>query len=346
MATKILETGIVGSLPKPPWLAEPAPLWAPWVPQDPDILAQAKRDAVRLALMDQEEAGLDIVSDGEQSRQHFVHGFLEHIDGIDFANKQRIGIRADRYEADCPTVVGPVRRSRPIHVEDVRFARAHTRKKLKFNLPGPMTIVDTLADAHYGDRPAMAMDFARLLNEEAREMEAAGADIIQFDEPAYNVYMDEVKSWGIDTLHRAIEGLKCKTVVHICYGYGIKANNDWKATLGDEWRQYAATFPTLAESDIDVVSLELAHSNVPMDVIDLLGNKDILAGVIDVATEQVETPEQVAETIHEALEHAPAERIFPSTNCGMVPMPRAVALGKMQALAAGAALVRKELGLG
>jgi 5-methyltetrahydropteroyltriglutamate--homocysteine methyltransferase len=346
VATKILETGIVGSLPKPPWLAEPAPLWAPWVPQDPDVLAQAKRDAVRLALMDQEEAGLDIVSDGEQSRQHFVHGFLEHIEGIDFANKQRIGIRADRYEADCPTVVGPVRRTGPIHVEEVRFARAHTQKKLKFSLPGPMTIVDTLADAHYGDRPAMAMDFARLLNEEAREMEAAGADIIQFDEPAYNVYLDEVKSWGIDTLHRAIEGLKCKTAVHICYGYGIKANIDWKATLGEEWRQYAATFPTLAESDIDAVSLELAHSNVPMDVIDLLGNKDILAGVIDVATEQVETPEQVAATIHEALEHAPADRIFPCTNCGMVPMTRAVALGKMRALAAGAALVRKELGLG
>ncbi|MDP6352180.1 MAG: methionine synthase [Alphaproteobacteria bacterium] len=339
----MLETTISGSLPKPAWLAEEVPLWAPWRIADEDQLAQAKRDAVRLALLDQEDAGIDIVSDGEQSRQHFVHGFLERIEGIDFARKKRIGIRADRYEADCPTVVGAIRRPAPVHAEDVRFARAHTSRKLKFTLPGPMTIVDTLADDHYGDRPTMAMDFARVLNQEARDLEAAGADVIQFDEPAYNVYLDEVKDWGIETLDTAVAGLSAKTAIHICYGYGIKANNDWKKTLGSEWRQYAATFPTIAESQIDQVSLELAHSGVPTAVIDLLGDKDVLVGVIDVATDTVETPGEVAALIRQTLAHAPAERIFPCTNCGMVPLARTVAVAKLRALAAGAAITRDEL---
>ena len=340
----MLETTITGSLPKPAWLAKPEALWAPWRIADPEGLAEAKRDAVRLALAEQEEAGIDIVTDGEQSRQHFVHGFLEAIDGIDFARKQRIGIRAERYRADCPTVIGEVRRSRPVHVDDVRFARAHTARPLKFTLPGPMTIVDTLADEHYRDRPALAMAFAAILNDEARALEAAGADVVQFDEPAFNVYLDAVASWGIEALDRATEGLACKTAVHICYGYGIEANIRWKQGLGEEWRQYEATFPVLAASRIDQVSLELANARLPASVIALLGDKEVLVGAIDVATTEVETPEQVAAVIRRALDHASPDRVFPCTNCGMVPLPRAVAAAKLRALVAGTALVRNELG--
>jgi 5-methyltetrahydropteroyltriglutamate--homocysteine methyltransferase len=339
----MLETTITGSLPKPAWLAKPETLWAPWRIADPEALAEAKRDAVRLALAEQEEAGIDIVTDGEQSRQHFVHGFLEALEGIDFARKQRIGIRADRYRADCPTVVGEVRH-RPVHVDDVRFARAHTARQLKFTLPGPMTIVDTLADEHYRDRRALAMAFAGILNDEARALEAAGADVVQFDEPAFNVYLDAVAGWGIEALDRATEGLACKTAVHICYGYGIEANIRWKQGLGEDWRQYEATFPVLAASRIDQVSLELANSRVPASVIALLGDKEVLVGAIDVATTEVETPEQVAAVIRRALDHAPPDRVLPCTNCGMVPLPRAVAVAKLRALAAGAALVRNELG--
>ena len=337
-----LLTTIAGSLPKPAWLAEPQKLWAPWRVSAAD-LAAAQRDAVLIALKDQETAGIDIVTDGEQSRQHFVHGFLERLDGIDFTRRVTIGIRADRYQAEVPTVTGPLQRRAPVHLDEVRWARAHTERRLKFTLPGPMTIVDTLADEHYRDRPTLAMAFARVLNAEARDLAAAGVDVVQFDEPAFNVYMDDVKAWGIEALHGAIEGLTCRTAVHICYGYGIKANNDWKQTLGSEWRQYEQTFPLLARSRIDQVSLECANSRVPLSLLGLLEGKDVLVGAIDVAAHTVETPEQVAATIRAALRYVPAERLYPCTNCGMVPLPREVARGKLLALAAGTRLVRAGL---
>jgi len=335
----VLETTIAGSLPKPAWLAEPRKLWPAWR-QEGEALADAKRDATILALKLQEDAGIDIVTDGEQSRQHFVHGFLEAIDGIDFAKRVRMGIRNNRYEADCPTVTGPLRRRRSVHATEARAARAHTARGLKFTLPGPMTIIDTIADAHYGDRVAMAMAFADLLNEEARELEAIGVDVIQFDEPAFNVYMADAAGWGIAALHRAIAGLGCKTAVHICYGYGIKANIDWKAGLGAEWRQYETVFPALAASRIDQVSLECINSRVPAELMALLAGKDVLVGAIDVANERVETPEEVAATIDQALKYVPAERLFPCTNCGMAPLDQALAYKKLEALSAGAALVR------
>ena len=338
----MLLTTIAGSLPKPSWLAKPERLWAPWELSG-EALAEAKRDAVLLALKEQEAAGIDIVTDGEQSRQHFVHGFLQHIEGVDFSKRVTIGIRANRYKAEVPTVVGPIRRKGPVHSEEVRFARAHTQKKLKFTIPGPMTIVDTIADEYYRDRRRLALEFARLLNEEARELAALGVDILQLDEPAFNVYLDEVKAWGIEALHRAIEGVSCKTAVHICYGYGITANIEWKQTLGSEWRQYAETFPLLAGSRIDQVSLECANSRVPLSLLGLLQGKDVLVGAIDVATKGIETPEQVAETIRKAMAFVPPDRLYPCTNCGMVPLPRQVARGKLRALAAGAALVRKDL---
>lgn len=340
----MLETTIAGSLPKPFWLAKPRMLWAPWEHSGAALL-EAKRDATLLALKEQEDAGIDIVTEGEQSRQHFVHGFLEQLDGIDLGRKVRMGIRNNRYTADCPTVAGPLRRKGPVHAREVAIARAHTKRRLKFTLPGPMTIVDTIADAHYGDKVAMAMAFAALLNEEARELQAAGVDTIQFDEPAFNVYMSEVKEWGVAALHRACEGLTCKTAVHICYGYGIKANIEWKESLGGEWRQYEEIFPALAESRIDQISLECANSRVPAELMSLLEGKDVLVGAIDVATDRVETPEEVAATLRRAMRFVPAERLYPCTNCGMAPLDRSVALGKLEALAAGAGLLRRELGV-
>jgi 5-methyltetrahydropteroyltriglutamate--homocysteine methyltransferase len=339
----MLETTIAGSLPKPFWLAKPRVLWAPWT-QSGEALLDAKRDATLLVLKEQEDAGIDIVTDGEQSRQHFVHGFLERIEGIDFEHKVRMGIRNNRYEAECPTVIGKLRRKGSVHAREATLARAHTARRLKFTLPGPMTIVDTVADAHYGSRVDMAMAFAGLLNEEALELQALGVDVIQFDEPAFNVYMDDVREWGVAALHRASQGLTCTTAVHICYGYGIKANNDWKVSLGSEWRQYEAIFPALAASRIDQVSLECANSRVPAELMALLRGKDVLVGAIDVASDRVETPEEIAATLREAMKYVPAEKIFPCTNCGMAPLDRGVALGKLTALAAGAALLRRELG--
>jgi 5-methyltetrahydropteroyltriglutamate--homocysteine methyltransferase len=336
-------TTIAGSLPKPSWLAEPDKLWPQWRLCGGD-LAAGKLDATLLSLKLQEDAGIDIVTDGEQSRQHFVHGFLEFVDGIDFANKVEMGIRNDRYKAMVPTVTGPLKLRGRVHGTEARFSRAHTARKLKITMPGPMTIIDTIADKHYGDRVKMAFAFADLLNQESRALEADGVDVIQFDEPAFNVYMKEVSTWGIEALHRAIDGLKCKTAVHICYGYGIKANVDWKATLGGEWRQYEETFPALAASRMSEVSLECIHSKVPIELLALLKGQDVQIGVIDVANDTVESPEEVAAAIESALKHVPKERIVCGTNCGMAPMRRDIAAAKLNALGQGAALARKRLG--
>src|SRR5205814_4397031 len=303
-----------------------------------------QRDAVLVALMLQEAAGIDIVTDGEQSRQHFVHGFLTRIDGIDFTKRVTIGIRADRYKAEVPTVTGPLRRREPVHLDEVRWARAHTDRRLKFTLPGPMTIVDTLADEYFRDRRALAMEFARVLNEEIRDLEKAGLDVVQLDEPAFNVYMADVAAWGIEALHRAVDGLSCTTAVHICYGYGIKANIDWKRTLGNEWRQYEQIFPALAKSKIDQVSLECIHSKVPIELLQLLKGKDVLIGVIDVASDTVETPQEVAGVIAAASKYVPPKHLYPCTNCGMAPMDRELAVKKLEALVAGTALAAKKLG--
>ncbi len=339
-AAQLFPTTIAGSLPKPAWLAIPNKLWAPWR-LDGEDLATAKDDATLLAIKLQEDAGIDIVGDGEQSRQHFVHGFLEAVDGIDFGKRVEMGIRNDRYKAMCPTVVGPLRLRSRVHAREARLARAHTKRQLKFTLPGPMTIVDTIAEAHYGDRVKMAFAFAALLNEEACGLAADGVDVIQFDEPAFNVYMDAAAGWGIEALHRAIDGVGCKSAVHICYGYGIPANIEWKATLGSEWRQYEKIFPALARSRIDQVSLECINSRVPISVLKLLEGKDVLIGVIDVATDTVETPEEVAAVIGKAAEYVPAQKIIACTNCGMAPMRREIAAMKLEALARGAALARE-----
>jgi 5-methyltetrahydropteroyltriglutamate--homocysteine methyltransferase len=341
----MFDTAIAGSLPKPAWLAETQKLWPQWRASGPE-LAQAKLDATLLWIKAQEDAGLDVIGDGEMSRQHFVHGFLEQVEGIDFAHKVEMGIRNDRYKAMVPQVVAALKLKGRVHAAEARFLRAHTKRKIKFTLPGPMTIVDTVADAFYGDRVSLAFAFAELLNQEALALQADGVDIVQFDEPAFNVYMAEAADWGVKALERAARGLTCTTAVHICYGYGIQANLDWKHTLGDEWRQYELVLPALAASSIDQVSLESIHSHVPAELMALLQGKDVMVGVIDVASDAIETAEEVADTIGRALQFVPRERLIACTNCGLAPMSRAVAEAKLAALAAGAALARQRYGAG
>ncbi|MDG4953300.1 methionine synthase [Actinobacillus equuli] len=337
----LLPTSTAGSLPKPSWIAEPEKLWSEWKLTGDDLL-QAKRDALLVSLQEQIQAGIDIVSDGEQTRQHFVTTFIEHLEGVDFTKREIVRIR-NRYDASVPSVVGAVHRPKPVFVEDAKFLRAHTDRPIKWALPGPMTMIDTLYDGHYKSREKLAWEFATILNQEAKELEAAGVDIIQFDEPAFNVFFDEVNDWGVAALERAIEGLKCETAVHICYGYGIKANTDWKKTLGSEWRQYEESFPKLQKSNIDIISLECQNSRVPMDLIELVRGKKVMVGAIDVATNEIETPEQVADTLRKALQFVDADKLYPSTNCGMTPLSRQVARGKLHALSAGAEIVRQEI---
>ncbi|ENV58264.1 methionine synthase [Acinetobacter soli] len=338
---RVLPTSTAGSLPKPSWIAEPEKLWSPWKLEGDDLV-QGKRDALLVSLQEQLHAGIDIVSDGEQTRQHFVTTFIEHLDGVDFEKRETVRIR-NRYDASVPTVVGAVSRQKSVFVEDAKFLRQQTTQPIKWALPGPMTMIDTLFDAHYKSREKLAWEFAKILNQEALELEAAGVDIIQFDEPAFNVFFDEVNDWGVATLERALEGLKCETAVHICYGYGIKANTDWKKTLGSEWRQYEEAFPKLQQSKIDIISLECHNSRVPMDLIELIRGKKVMVGAIDVATNTVETPEEVADTLRKALQFVDADKLYPSTNCGMTPLARHVARGKLQALSAGAEIIRREL---
>ena len=339
--TTLLPTTTAGSLPKPSWLAKPEVLWSPWRLEGDELVA-GKQDALRLAVDDQRQAGITIVGDGEQTRQHFVTTFIEHLEGVDWEKKQVMRIR-NRYDASVPSVVGAVSRPKPVFVADAKYLRAQTDQPIKWTLPGPMTMIDTLYDDYYRSREKLAWEFALILNQEARELEATGVNIIQFDEPAFNVFFDEANDWGIATLEKAAEGLKAETAVHICYGYGIKANTDWKKTLGSEWRQYEETFPNLQKSSIDIVSLECANSRVPMDLIELIRGKKVMVGTIDVATDTVETPEEVAGTLRQALKFVDADKLIPATNCGMAPLSRAVANGKLKALGAGAEIVRREL---
>ncbi|MGO2497962.1 MAG: methionine synthase [Vibrio litoralis] len=339
----LLPTSTAGSLPKPSWLAEPETLWSPWKLEE-QALIDGKHDALRIALHEQAQAGVDIVSDGEQTRQHFVTTFIEHLNGVDFINRKTVTIR-NRYEASVPMVVGPVSRKSSVFVDDAKFLRQQTTQPIKWALPGPMTMIDTLYDDHYGSREKLAWEFAKILNQEAKELEAAGVDIIQFDEPAFNVFFDDVNDWGIACLERAIEGLKCETAVHICYGYGIKANTDWKKTLGSEWRQYEAVFPKLQQSNIDIISLECHNSHVPIELLELIRGKKVMVGAIDVATDTTESAEEVANTLRKALQYVDADKLYPCTNCGMAPLSRDIASAKLSALSAGAKIVRDELAL-
>ena len=339
--SKLLPTVTAGSLPKPSWLAEPETLWSPWKLQDEDLIV-GKQDALRLTLQEQQQAGIDIVSDGEQTRQHFVTTFIEHLNGVDFKTRKTVKIR-NRYDAEVPSVVGPVSRTKSVFADDAKFLRQQTKKPIKWALPGPMTMIDTLYDDYYQSREKLAWEFAKILNQEAKELEAAGVDIIQFDEPAFNVFFDDVNNWGITCLERAIEGLQCETAVHICYGYGIKANTDWKQTLGSQWRQYEEIFPQLQKSNIDIISLECHNSRVPIELLELIRGKKVMIGAIDVATNDIETPEEVADTLRKALKFVDADKLYPCTNCGMAPLPRDIASAKLNSLTTGSEIIRQEL---
>ncbi len=332
-----VRTTIAGSLPKPAWLAEPERIFAAWKLAG-DELAEAQRDAVRIAIAEQRRAGVDTVTDGEQGRKHFVHDFAEALEGVDAAKRRARGIRADRYEAVCPTVTGEVRRVRPVHGDAVRFARTLTDGRLKITIPGPMTLTDTVVDEAYGDRASLAFAFAHAIREEIADLVDAGVDVVQLDEPAFNVYFDDVDRWGIDALEAALGGAACTKAVHVCYGYGIPANVQWKATLGERWDQYATVLPMIARSCVDQISIELAGSRVPPGVLGLTGDKTVAVGVIDVASDRIETPDDVAGTIELARRYLPDERIVASTNCGMTPMRRDVAYAKLRSLGEGALL--------
>lgn len=337
---KLFPTSTVGSLPKPSWLAETEKLWPEWKLQG-DSLLEGKQDALRVTLQEQLSTGIDIVSDGEQTRQHFVTTFTESLAGVDFVKRTTMRIR-NRYDAEVPSIIGQVSCKKSVFVEDAKFLRSLTDQPIKWTLPGPMTIIDTLYDGHYKDRGTLAMVLAEILNDEAKELAEAGVDIIQFDEPAFNVFIDEVDEWGVPALNRAVEGLTCESAVHICYGYGIKANNDWKKTLGSEWRHYEKTFPSIQQSNIDIISLEYQNSKVPMELMELIRGKKVMVGAIDVATNHIETPKEVAETLRKALKFVDADKLYPCTNCGMTPLSRQVARDKLKALHDGAALLRSD----
>jgi len=342
----MLTTTLAGSLPKPSWLADPRlQLFAPWVPPA-DRLREAQDDAVRLCLLDQEEAGIDIVSDGEQRRRHYIWGFLDGLTGTDTQRLGKKRTRGGRYaaEQEVARIVGEVTRPAPVMGPALAFAKAHTRRPIKVALPGPMTMVDTTLDEHYGqDEESLAMRFAALLNAEARDLAAAGAAVIQFDEPCFNIYLDKVKAWGIRALEAAIEGVSCTTAIHICYSYGIPRVLAWKKA-NTEWGQYAVTLPLLRETRIAQISVECAASGVDVALLAEARGKDILLGVIDVGTEEVESPALVAERIRKALPHVEPGRLFPCTDCGLVPRSRQAARAKLRALVEGAQMVRRELG--
>ncbi len=342
----MLTTTLAGSLPKPSWLADPRlQLFAPWVPPA-DRLREAQDDAVRLCLLDQEEAGIDIVSDGEQRRRHYIWGFLDGLTGTDTQRLGKKRTRGGRYvaEQEVARIIGEVTRPAPVMGPALAFAKAHTRRPIKVALPGPMTMVDTTLDEHYGqDEESLAMRFAALLNAEARDLAAAGAAVIQFDEPCFNIYLDKVKAWGIRALEAAIEGVSCTTAIHICYSYGIPRVLAWKKA-NTEWGQYAVTLPLLRETRIAQISVECAASGVDVALLAEARGKDILLGVIDVGTEEVESPALVAERIRKALPHVEPGRLFPCTDCGLVPRSRQAARAKLRALVEGAQMVRRELG--
>jgi 5-methyltetrahydropteroyltriglutamate--homocysteine methyltransferase len=338
----MLRTMIVGSLPRPVWLADPQQQRVYTSHRlEGDALREAQDDAVVLAIRDQEVAGLDIVTDGEQRRRHYIWGFCEGLEGIDFTRLVKLQTRGNRYGVlvDAARVVGPIRRPRPVFLEALRFVKRQTTKPVKMTLPGPMTTADTLADEHYGNRRALAAELARVLNDEARELAENGCDIVQFDEPCFNIYLDDVEEWGIRLLEEAAQGVRAKRAVHICYGYGIPVVLAWK-TKNTDWSHYGRTLPLLATSSIDQISVECAASGVDPSVLGLARGKDLMVGVIDVGSDEIEAAETVAKRIRVALEHVSPDRLFPCTDCGMVPRTRAAARGKMRALAEGARIVR------
>ncbi len=342
----MIRTTIAGSLPKPTWLAEPGVLYAPWRLEG-DALRAGQDDAVHLWLDDQARAGIDIVTDGEQRRRHYIWGFLQGLSGIDTTTLVARRSRGGRFAAATPVarIVGEVAWEGPVLLDALRFVKQHTDRPVKVTLPGPMTAADSLADVHRNRADAdVAMTIADALNQEARALAAAGADVIQLDEPCFNIYLDEVRDWGIAALERAFAGVTATRALHVCYGYGIDVVKAWKAR-NREWAHYRTTLPLIAASSVQQVSIETAASGVDVACIEAMRGKDVMLGVVSVSTEEVETPELVAQRLRHALRYGEPGHLIACTDCGMVPLSRAAARGKLHALAAGTALVNRELGL-
>jgi 5-methyltetrahydropteroyltriglutamate--homocysteine methyltransferase len=335
---------IVGSLPRPAWLGAPGEMFSAWRLEGA-TLDEGKEDAVNLWVSAQARAGLDVVTDGEQRRRHYIWGFFEGIDGIDTINLGRRAQRAQRYhnEISAARLIGGPEWRGPVFLDALRATLAMTNKPVKVTLPGPMTIVDSLVDTVGGrTEEQLALRFAQLLNQEALLLADAGASVIQFDEPCFNVYVDKVKDWGIAALERAARGVTAKKAVHICYGYGTPDVKRWKSANTD-WSHYEHTLPLLAASSIDQVSIETAASGVDLSVVSALRGKDVLLGVVDTGNETVETADIVAERLHAALRYTDPGHLFACTDCGMMPLSRSAALGKLHALAVGAAQVNATL---
>jgi len=338
---------LVGSLPKPANLAEPEKLFAAWRLTGPAREA-AQDAAVRDWLRLEEEAGLDVVTDGEQRRRHYIWGFLEGLIGIDTTTLGRKASRGQRYQAETAVarIVGDVAWTGPVLAAAARFAKQHAHRPLKVTLPGPMTTADSVLDAVGRRSDAdLAMMFGDLLNREAKALAAAGADVIQFDEPCFNIYVDAVRDWGIAALERAMDGVKAKIAVHICYGYGTPLVIQWKSQNRD-WSHYGYTLPLLAKTRVDQVSIETAASGVDVGVIETLRGKDVLLGVVSCSSAAVETPAQVAERLRRALPYIAPEHLFGCTDCGLVPLATDVAADKLRALGAGVRMINQALGLG
>ena len=336
-----LPVTLVGSLPRPAWLATPESVRPEWLLADA-LLAEGQDDAVLAALKQEEDLGLDVVTDGEQRRRHYIEGFCEALDGFDYQRRVDKRTRGDRYTAPVPTVAAPVVRARPILLDALRFARAHTTRPLKVTIPGPMTIADTSHNAYYGDERAFALAIADAINAEARELAVAGADVIQIDEPCFNIYLDKVEAWGVEALDRCLAGVAARSAVHVCYGYGTPAVLQWKRQNQD-WGQYRRLLPLLRQSRVQQLSLEFAASGVDPAVLAEAGDKDILYGCIDVNPTPAEPPARIAARIRAALAHVPPDRLYACTDCGLAPLSRRVASEKLAALVAATRLVRAEL---
>ena len=337
----LLPTSLVGSYPQPEWLIDRARLARQvpraraddlWLPA-PERLEAAQDDATILAIRDQERAGLDIITDGEQRRASYSNRFATALDGID-ADNPGTAINRNGRPIPVPRVVGPIRRARPVELRDLAVLRANTSRAIKATVPGPFTMSKQAQDEFYRDGEALALAYAQAVNAEVLDLFAAGADIVQLDEPWMQQYPDDARRYGLKALDRALFGATGATAVHLCFGYAALV------------RDKPAGYSFLAElegSRVQQVSIETAQPKLDLNVLQALPSKTIILGVIDLADMAVETPKIVADRIRRALAYAPAERLVVAPDCGMKYLPRAVAFGKMQAMAEGAALVRHEL---
>lgn len=340
-------TTVVGSLPKPPWLLERIHMnaaggkqvhgrGADWM-LDGEDLKSAQDDAVRLALRDQERAGIDIVSDGEQRRKSWLTYVTSQLAGYDYANLVTKTTRAGRRTAEVGQCVGPVRRAKPILEDDLRFAQAETDRPVKITLPGPLSVVDSTFDAHYGDERTYGLAVAAALNDEAKALDAFGPALIQFDEPAFSRYPDKVREWGIEAIERAIDGIKSPTAVHICYSYPMAGV---PRPIVDS---YPVILRELEASSVDQLALEFEMSKLAPELLKLCPSKTVMFGCISNGSDDVETPSHVASKLIAAARYLPADQILAAPDCGLVPVSSAASRGKMWAMVEGARLARLEV---